>query len=94
MSDPGSTAATCGCGLGVYGLGLGFGDRGLGRGLGLEDRGLGLGLKTCNLINITVMRPDRMHRMDAAYCCTCRAFRGLCLCWAHAWTVQTRINRS
>jgi len=27
-----------------------------------------------------IIRPYRMHRMDAAYCSTCRTFRCLCVC--------------
>ena len=30
--------------------------------------------------NICIIRPRRMHRIDAAYCYRCRTFRGLCVC--------------
>jgi len=42
------------------------------------------------------IRPHRMHRIDAAYCCTCPTFRDpcLCACWTPECVVQKRINRS
>jgi len=31
-----------------------------------------------------------MHHIDAAYCYTCRMYRGLSVCWAHQWGLQKR----
>jgi len=38
--------------------------------------------------SVEIVRPQRTHRTDAAYCYTCPTFRRPCLCWAWRSALQ------